>query len=291
MNITNNERLQVAAPRPDNKATSTTATMFDMAVEKSSFDRSAHFPRCHSHVENGSPSPTPAVSTKKLHFPHRLFRMLEEIRQCRPCLSQIVSWHDDCDTAFVIKNLEAFRVEVMPVYFGSQSKFASFQRQLNNYDFHRVQDRRQNGSMIYWHKNFSRTHPHMIQEVVLKKCKTNQKHPSSTPPQLVSAVVLEMLLAASYTASSSNTLALEQVHYDDASGGDHILDEAVAQILGDASETVGTRSPSCPDYNSSQEHDAGKTLCWIPPVDQHDWDSEAESIVFCEGDVAITTCL
>lgn len=254
--------------------------MFDVALERSGFDRSAHFPLCRSHVEHAS-SKTPAAagSTRKLHFPHRLFRMLEEIRQCRPYLSHIVSWHDDCDTAFVINNLEAFLVEVMPVYFGSQSKFASFQRQLNNYDFHRVQDWRNNGSMIYWHKNFSRIHPHMIQEVVLKKCKSAQRHLSTTSPNLVSAVVLEMLLAVSYTASSGNTSLSKQVTYNDGSGGDHVLDEAVVQILGDTSETAGT-SPRCSDYSSW--HEAGKTP-WIPPID-HDWDPDAESIGFCMED-------
>jgi HSF-type DNA-binding len=257
------------------------ATMFDMALERRAiFNRGLGFPRC-SAVEIGGSEPPPARSAKKLQFPHRLFRMLEEIRQCRPYLSHIISWHDDCDTAFVINNLEAFLVEVMPVYFGSQSKFASFQRQLNNYDFQRVQDRRQHGSLIYWHKNFSRAYPHMIQDVVLKKCKTNHQHQSSTPPQL-SAVVLELLLSASYTANSSHKSLSKQFNYDDDVVGDDVLDEAAAQILCDATViAAGTsRTNYSTDHCSSSEEACQSPI--MPPVDPHLWDPDTESIICCE---------
>lgn len=282
MIATNNSRTEVAAQGHSK------AAMFDLALETTVFNSSIGFPRCPNAVEYGdSNPPTGAESSirKKLHFPHRLFRMLEEIRQCRPYLSHIVSWHEDCDTAFVINNLEAFLVDVMPVYFGSQSKFASFQRQLNNYDFQRVQDRRQNGSVIYWHKNFSRTYPHKIQEVVLKKCKTNQlQHLSSPPssPQL-SSVVMQLLLSVSNSVRSDNELppTNQEVNFHDAIAvGDHVLDEAVVQLLFDATVVPGSVQSYYSDYCPSQP-EVDTTLS-IPPTDQFDWDPDAESMICCD---------
>lgn len=277
MIATNNCRTEVAA-HGHRKA----------AIESSIFNKSIGFPRCHSPVEhegsNSVPAGTESSIKKKLHFPHRLFRMLEEIRQCRPYLSHIVSWHEDCDTAFVINNLEAFLADVMPVYFGSQSKFASFQRQLNNYDFQRVQDRRQNGSVIYWHKNFSRTYPHMIQEVVLKKCKTNQlQHPNSPPPPptQLPTVVMKLLLSASYPTSGINEpSSKQQVDFHDTVVGDEVLDEAAAQILCDTSVTPDSFQSYYSDHCSSQP-DICKTPS-IPPADQYDWDPDAESMICCD---------
>ena len=278
---TTNYRAEVAAHGPCK------ATMFDqLALEgRTVLSRSLGFPRCCSApVEIGGSSRPPSAGSPrtKLHFPHRLFRMLEEIRLCRPYLSHIISWHEDCDTAFVINNLEAFLTEVMPVYFGSQSKFASFQRQLNNYDFQRVQDRRQHGSLIYWHKNFSRTYPHMIQEVALKKGKTHHQHQSSTPPQL-SKVVLELLLSVSSScaanSSSNNSSLSKQIHYDDAVFGDDVLDEAVAQILCDSTRVIaGTGRTYYSDYCSSQEDQQGF-------ADQ-EWDPDTESMGFWEEEEA-----
>jgi hypothetical protein len=67
-------------------------------------------------------------------FPAVLHSMLDEVEE--KGYSHIVSWqpHGRC---FVVHNREEFVRLIMPVYF-RMSKFASFQRQLNLYDYKRI---------------------------------------------------------------------------------------------------------------------------------------------------------
>ena len=51
-------------------------------------------------------------------------------------LSEIVSWSDGGDS-FVIKDQNEFSKHVLPKHF-KHNNFASFVRQLNKYDFHKV---------------------------------------------------------------------------------------------------------------------------------------------------------
>ena len=58
-------------------------------------------------------------------------RMLED-----PAFQPVVSWgpHGDC---FVVKDMNEFTKSILPRMF-KHSNFASFVRQLNKYDFHKV---------------------------------------------------------------------------------------------------------------------------------------------------------
>ena len=72
--------------------------------------------------------------SKTIPFPLKLHEMLDRIE--RDGLSHVVSWqpHGRC---FVVHDQDKFVEVIMPTYF-KQTKFASFQRQLNLYGFNRL---------------------------------------------------------------------------------------------------------------------------------------------------------
>ena len=69
------------------------------------------------------------------HFPEKLHEMLSCAE--RHGFDHIVSWrsHGRC---FVVENPREFVSKILPLWFEHQSKLASFQRQLKNYGFSRL---------------------------------------------------------------------------------------------------------------------------------------------------------
>jgi HSF-type DNA-binding len=84
-------------------------------------------------IDNGSPDPI-ARGGVTTPFPLKLHDMLDEIE--RDGHADVVSWqpHGRC---FVVRKPKEFVNHIMPTYF-KQSKFPSFQRQLNLYGFQRI---------------------------------------------------------------------------------------------------------------------------------------------------------
>ncbi|CAG8581099.1 6300_t:CDS:2, partial [Scutellospora calospora] len=64
-------------------------------------------------------------------FVRKLFKMLED-----SSYSDVVSWGANGDS-FVVKEIDAFTKTILPRHF-KHSNFASFVRQLNKYDFHKI---------------------------------------------------------------------------------------------------------------------------------------------------------
>lgn len=83
-------------------------------------------------------------------FPVKLHRMLTAVEQ--DGLEHIVSWNPD-GRSFQVHSHDQFVAEVLPASF-RQSKYKSFQRQLNFYCFQRVTSGPQEGA--YGHPNFIR---------------------------------------------------------------------------------------------------------------------------------------
>jgi hypothetical protein len=111
--------------------------------------------------------PTAATKSARIIFPQHLFRMMKDIDTRQENLSHIVSWHHS-GLKFVIHKPDEFVTEVMPIYFGGQSKLTSFHRQLRNYGFLQDQNKENSGSITYFHKNFRRDKPVLLQGVVLE---------------------------------------------------------------------------------------------------------------------------
>ncbi|KAI2795137.1 Transcription factor SKN7 [Penicillium oxalicum] len=83
----------------------------------------------------------------------KLYKMLED-----PSYASIVRWGDEGDS-FVVLECEKFTKTILPKHF-KHSNFASFVRQLNKYDFHKVrQNNEENGQSPYGQNAWEFKHP------------------------------------------------------------------------------------------------------------------------------------
>ncbi|KAK2784612.1 kinase-regulated stress-responsive transcription factor skn7 [Emmonsiellopsis sp. PD_33] len=94
-----------------------------------------------------------ATAGNSSDFVRKLYKMLED-----PSYSQIVRWGDDNDS-FVVLECEKFTKSILPKHF-KHSNFASFVRQLNKYDFHKVrQNNEETGQSPYGPNAWEFKHP------------------------------------------------------------------------------------------------------------------------------------
>ncbi|TDL21371.1 hypothetical protein BD410DRAFT_302722 [Rickenella mellea] len=103
-------------------------------------------------------------------FVQKLYRILEDDR-----LHSVVSWTSKGD-AFVVKS-------VLPRLF-RHSNFASFVRQLNKYDFHKVKnsDLPEEHNWIFRHPDFHADRKYAL-ENIKRKTSVRRRHPTITAPQ------------------------------------------------------------------------------------------------------------
>ncbi|KXJ90177.1 HSF-type DNA-binding-domain-containing protein [Microdochium bolleyi] len=85
-------------------------------------------------------------------FVRKLYKMLED-----PAYSEVVRWGDQGDSFVVLEN-EKFTKTILPKHF-KHSNFASFVRQLNKYDFHKVRHNEENGQSPYGASAWEFKHP------------------------------------------------------------------------------------------------------------------------------------
>lgn len=108
-------------------------------------------------------------------FPLKLHEMLDQIED--EGLASVVCWQPH-GRAFMVRKPREFVEYVMPKYF-NQSKFASFQRQLNLYGFRRLTSGRDKGG--YYHELFLRGKRFLCERMFRVKIKgTKVRKPPST---------------------------------------------------------------------------------------------------------------
>eukprot|EP00804_Cyclotella_cryptica_P004560 CCRYP_006901-RA/>CCRYP_006901-RA protein AED:0.03 eAED:0.03 QI:164/1/1/1/0/0.5/2/643/201 len=119
-----------------------------------------------------SDSPNPAKKEKRGPrggvydpFPMKVHRMLDQTKT--EGLEAIVSWLKH-GRAFKIHDPKAFAEVIMPRFF-NQSKYTSFQRQLNLYGFNRLSRGRDSGA--YHHELFLRGKPTLATRLLRQKVK------------------------------------------------------------------------------------------------------------------------
>jgi hypothetical protein len=101
-----------------------------------------------SKIKDQSKRSTKVNRSQMTSFPVKLFRMLEAVE--REGNEHIVSWHPS-GRSFQVHNPQKFVEVVLPSYF-KQTKYKSFQRQLNFYGFQRITSGPLEGS--YKHSSF-----------------------------------------------------------------------------------------------------------------------------------------
>ncbi|KAI0475458.1 HSF-type DNA-binding-domain-containing protein [Xylariaceae sp. FL0804] len=92
------------------------------------------------------------ASNNSSDFVRKLYKMLED-----PAYSEVVRWGDQGDSFVVLEN-EKFTKTILPKHF-KHSNFASFVRQLNKYDFHKVRHNEENGQSPYGAGAWEFKHP------------------------------------------------------------------------------------------------------------------------------------
>jgi hypothetical protein len=117
----------------------------------------------------------PAKGGVTVPFPLKLHEMLDQIEA--DGLADVISWqpHGRC---FVVHEPKSFSDSVMPTYF-RQTKFASFQRQLNLYGFSRLTSGRDKGG--YYHELFLKGKRFLCHRIVRLKIKGTGVRKASSP--------------------------------------------------------------------------------------------------------------
>lgn len=181
-------------------------------------------------------------------FPWRLHEML------RDCENQgrddIVSWLPH-NKAFKVYKVTEFVGQILPQYF-KQTKYKSFQRQLNLWGFERITE---NGAEkgAYFHKNFLRDQPDLCRlltrQRASKKSSQQAKQSSSPTKQVngpsvkksdVSSSSTSNLFALSFTSTAGEIPNLV-VENDDATTAK--FDQELVSKLLDEEEVIATAEP------------------------------------------------
>jgi len=97
-------------------------------------------------------------------FPQRLMEILLEERN-----HDAITWLPH-GRAFIIRNRKAFAEKVMPKCFPRKSKYSSFTRKLNRWNFVRISSGPELGA--YYHEFFLRDKPHLAAQMFCKNART-----------------------------------------------------------------------------------------------------------------------
>ncbi|CEN59618.1 Putative Stress response regulator/HFS transcription factor [Aspergillus calidoustus] len=140
-------------------------------------------------MDGGQTTSSTAPSGNSSDFVRKLYKMLED-----PSYAEIVRWGDEGDS-FVVLECEKFTKTILPKHF-KHSNFASFVRQLNKYDFHKVrQNNEENGQSPYGQNAWEFKHPEFranskesldnIRRKAPAPRKQTQPHDDSVPTQQI----------------------------------------------------------------------------------------------------------
>lgn len=130
----------------------------------------------------------PSHETILLPFPVKLQQVLDDAET--KGLQHIISWNRE-GTAFKVHDWKAFERFLMPIYFASQKKYKSFQRQLNLYEFERIGIDKEKG--FYRHHYFVQGNRSLCLKMKIRKIKgkspgISKNAPKDPPPPKVASI-------------------------------------------------------------------------------------------------------
>lgn len=143
------------------------------------------------------------------HFPSKLYRMLEAAHSFG--FTNVISWSDD-GRSFIVHKPKVFAKTMMVIYF-NQSKYKSFQRQLNLYEF--IRSPRDNILGVYSHPFFCRGQREQCMEI-RRPGKKSRPHTKVRLPPIVPILNNSSTLDNSSSSETSlqstkNPLSLNQI--------------------------------------------------------------------------------
>mmetsp|Transcript_34511 Transcript_34511/g.81353 ORF Transcript_34511/g.81353 Transcript_34511/m.81353 type:complete len:284 (-) Transcript_34511:56-907(-) len=144
------------------------------------------------------------ASNSTLLFPWKLHDMLHV--SMMEAKEHIVSWLPD-GTAFKVHNSDAFVAEILPMFF-KQTKYKSFQRQLNLWGFERIQHGPDKGA--YYHENFLCHKPSLCRYLTRRSKRASplscMRTPISKPPMFQGKIMNEEPRAVSVPTRYDRTI-------------------------------------------------------------------------------------
>ncbi|KAB5533608.1 response regulator-like protein [Coniochaeta sp. 2T2.1] len=166
-----------------------------------------------------------AAGNNSSDFVRKLYKMLED-----PAYRSVVRWSSDGDSFVVLEN-EKFTKTILPKHF-KHSNFASFVRQLNKYDFHKVRHNEENGDAPYGKDAWEFRHPEFRADRKDNLDNIRRKAPAPRKAQPVEepfpATQQVVLLNDQLVATQHQVQALQEQYYELA-GTNKIL---VSEVLG-----------------------------------------------------------
>eukprot|EP00529_Nitzschia_sp_RCC80_P020538 CAMPEP_0113451466 /NCGR_PEP_ID=MMETSP0014_2-20120614/6352_1 /TAXON_ID=2857 /ORGANISM="Nitzschia sp." /LENGTH=409 /DNA_ID=CAMNT_0000342821 /DNA_START=435 /DNA_END=1664 /DNA_ORIENTATION=- /assembly_acc=CAM_ASM_000159 len=114
-------------------------------------------------------------------FPQRLMSILRDERN-----HDAICWLPH-GRGFIIRNRKLFAEKVMPRFFPRKSKYSSFTRKLNRWNFNRVSSGPELGA--YYHEFFLREKPHLAAQMFCKSARTKLAMATDIPKPVPAAMV------------------------------------------------------------------------------------------------------
>jgi hypothetical protein len=222
----------------------------------------------------GGLNPAPSFS-----FPWKMHEILDDAEKDEGFQS-IISWLPDHKDAFRVHNPADFIDLVMPKYF-KQTKYKSFQRQLNIWGFCRITSGRDKGG--YVHPCFIRGKPSLCRQMVRRKIKggfsTSVANTCSSAPCLMQTEFGDapFFSTASMARSSSLQVLASSLQLLASSGG--------VGVLLEAESLQGGRTDSVKNYSTVDESSSRQAISPRRPslkqwIDIHDDDEQALLQIF-----------
>ncbi|GFH53207.1 hypothetical protein CTEN210_09683 [Chaetoceros tenuissimus] len=218
----------------------------------------------------GSGTYQPTIGTKKNKipkrkkagianaFPSRLHNLLGIATENKH-MRRIISWHPDGSSCFRVHNKKAFTRDIQPRYF-KQSKYTSFRRQLNLWEFQRINDGDRKG--YYAHPSFVRQDRSRCYEMKRVKVKGESQTAATKPEETASK-------QQENTRKLVKTVSLSSVEEDynvvDVKDADMKVDDAI----------IIRKHTGEEDISASSVHSLECTVV-TADTDEHDGDQEQE---------------
>jgi len=155
-----------------------------------------------------------SADTALLPFPLKLHTVLTDAQNND--FEHIISWQSE--DSFKVHDVDAFCKMIVPRYFQSQSKYKSFLRQLNLYEFERVTKGPFKGG--YQHPHFKRScTTTILSKMKILKIKGHAKRNSNTNRDVKQPSTIRLSNSATFACSSSATANAKQAANEAESDG------------------------------------------------------------------------